>query len=783
MRHVQFLVVVALVFFMGVAAVITLLPACGSSRGGASPARSSGAGTYPPAGEAPKAGIEHDLMNFRSALPFTAPAIATPALTREAVADLSCLPARNEELWIIQRPGDASRRGNARTSDELPGSGALVASFVSDQPSADPTIPVPLKHTDVRGSIAGYISTVSVTQQFHNPFSSKIEATYVFPLPENAAVSDFVMTVGDRTIRGIIREREQAERIYQEARSQGYVATLLTEERPNIFTQKVANIEPGKSIDITITYYATLNYVDGSYEFVFPMVVGPRFNPPATMPATGAGSDDLRAGSVAAHRGSSTSSDGIGAVPRGASGISGQRTEVSYIRPGERSGHDIAISLSIDAAGTPIDRIESTTHVIETRRDGSRVDVRLSPLDSIPNKDFVLRYTLAQDRGQLLRSAFIAAPESRGTHFALMLLPPDDVASLSRQPLELVFVLDCSGSMSGEPITQAKRAIERALRQLRPDDTFQVIRFSSNADTLGPAPIRATPQNVSRGLEYVRGLTSEGGTMMIEGINAALDFPHDPSRLRFVTFLTDGYIGNEGDILAAIQNKLGPSRIFSFGVGSSVNRYLMDSMARVGRGCVAYITPGDSSMEVMDEFMGRISHPAMTDLSIDWGGLAVDPAEVFPGRLPDLFSGRPVIIAGKLSGDVPPGASIRISGRVAGQPRTVTVPVNIGASFGASSDWAETSRFGTPSPSQALAMVWARRKIADIAERATPSSAADDAVAIRSLALGYGLLSRYTAFLAVDSLTRTEGTFGTSVTMPVNVPEGVRYETTVPEHR
>src|SRR5947208_11878295 len=199
-------------------------------------------------------------------------------------------------------------------------------------------IPLPLEHTEVKALVSGFIATVEVTQQFQNPYDARIEAVYVFPLPHNASVNDFVMTIGERRIRGIIRERREAERIYQEAKERGYVASLLTEERPNIFTQSVANIEPGRAIDVNIKYFHTLDYVDGWYEFVFPMVVGPRFNPPGT-------------------------TNGIGAVERGGRGASGQSTEVQYLRPHERSGHDISLAVNIDA-GVPVEQVECKPHQV-----------------------------------------------------------------------------------------------------------------------------------------------------------------------------------------------------------------------------------------------------------------------------------------------------------------------------------------------------------------------------------------------------------------------------------
>ncbi|HSP99022.1 MAG TPA: VIT domain-containing protein [Candidatus Dormibacteraeota bacterium] len=628
-----------------------------------------------------------------------------------------------EELWVIAR----ADWDGAQTAPPEPVYGGLKAKRDSSE------IPLPLEHTDVHASVAGYIASVQVQQRYKNPYSEKIEALYVFPLPQDAAVSEFVMTVGDRHIRGIIRERQQAEQLYAEARQQGYVASLLTQERPNIFTQAVANIEPGKQIDIDLTYYNPLAYHDGDYEFVFPMVVGPRFNPPGA-------------------------TDGVGAVPAGQYGSSGQPTEVHYLPPDQRSGHDIAVKVDIDA-GMPIEALSSPTHVIDTTAASpSRRQVTLHPSDTVPNKDFVLRYRLA---GGAVKTAFLAHRDSRGGFFTLMLQPPAELAAAPRAPMEMVFVLDCSGSMSGEPLAIAKRAAARALRGLGPDDTFQIVQFSTAASQLGPAPIAATPENLQRGLVYLRSLQSEGGTMMIEGIKAALDFPHDPERLRVVSFMTDGYIGNEAEILGEMQQRVGDARIFSFGIGSSTNRYLLDRMAMLGRGAVAYVGLDEGSQRAVDQFYERVSHPALTDLSIDWGGLEV--SEVYPAHLPDLFVGRPVVITGRYRGDG--SATVRVTGRAGGETKTLAVPVE-----------------ATPEVERpALASVWARMKIADLEDRATVAGDTESQPQITQVALAYGLMSAYTAFVAVDSSRVTEGDHGTTVAVPVPVPDGVRYDTTVPE--
>ncbi|MFN8642371.1 MAG: VIT domain-containing protein, partial [Candidatus Binatia bacterium] len=362
------------------------------------------------------------------------------ALAHQADADLPRLGA-GEELWVVAR---------ADWDGAPPPASAPVYGGLEAMRGGDP-VPLPLEHTDVQASIAGYIASVRVRQRYANPYGEKIEARYVFPLPQDAAVSDFVMTVGERHIRGIIRERQQAERIYAEARQQGYVTSLLTQERPNVFTQSVANIEPGTRIDVDLTYYNPLAYHDGDYEFVFPMVVGPRFNPPG-------------------------SSGGIGAVPAGSGGASGQATEVQYLPPDRRSGHDIALQVDLDA-GMAIEAVDSPTHAIDsTAPDSTRRRVTLRGADTVPNKDFVLRYRLA---GGAVKTALLTHRDQRGGFFTLMVQPPADLAAAPRAPMELVVVLDCAGSMAGEPLAIAKRAAARALRRLGPDDTFQVIQFST----------------------------------------------------------------------------------------------------------------------------------------------------------------------------------------------------------------------------------------------------------------------------------------------------------------
>jgi Ca-activated chloride channel family protein len=392
---------------------------------------------------------------------------------------------------------------------------------------------------------------------------------------------------------------------------------------------------------------------------------------------------------------------------------------------------------------------------LTTANGPARRRVVLSELDSIPNKDFVLRYKVA---GSTIKSAFLSHRDERGGFFTLMLVPPESLAHVPRAPMEMIFVLDCSGSMSGVPLAIAKDAVRRALGRMTPDDTFQIIQFSTNASQLGPVPLPATRTNIARGLEYLESLYSEGGTMMIEGIKAALDFPHDERRLRVVSFLTDGYIGNDLEIIAAVRERIGASRIFSFGIGSSPNRFLLEQMALAGRGAAAFVGISESAGRAVDSFYEAVEHAALTDVEIDWGSLGV--SDVYPSATPDLFVGRPVVITGRFDGDR--RTTVRVAGRAGERLQTLSVTAD-------PSD-ARTEH-------EALARIWARAKIADLSAHLLRGEDRSDEVL--QVALEYGLVSDYTAFLAVDATQRTAGDHGTTVVQSVPVPEGVKYDTTV----
>ncbi len=593
----------------------------------------------------------------------------------------------------------------------------------------------PLKHTDVKAEITGFLGRVTVTQEFRNPFSRKIEAVYTFPLPQHAAVDDMTMLVGERSIRGVIKRREEARAIYEQARARGNIASLLDQERPNIFTQHVANIMPGDNVKITISYVETLQYEDGSYEFVFPMVVGPRYIP-----------------------GTPTGRQGGGWAPDTDRVPDASRITPPVAGPGTRAGHDIAIEVSLDA-GMPVDRLECTTHEIVSERTGlERALVRLKDKDTIPNKDFILRYDVA---GRRIGDAVLAHNAARGGFFTLILQPPERPAAADITPKELVFVLDTSGSMMGFPIEKAKETMRLALDGLNPQDTFNLITFSGDTQILFPEPQPATAENLQRARDFLSSRYGRGGTEMMKAIRAALDPSDSQSHIRVVCFMTDGFVGNDMEILGEVQRHPN-ARVFSFGIGSSANRFLLDGMAKYGRGEVEYVGLNDDGSAAAKRFHERVRNPLLTDISIDWAGLPV--LDVYPARIPDLFSAKPLVLSGRYTR--PASGTIRLRGRIAGRAFTRDIKVSLPA--------AEPRH-------DVLASLWARRKVDDLMGRDLSGMqmgtvASDLREAIVKLGLEFRLMTQFTSFVAVEDRIVTEGGQPRRIEVPVEMPEGVSHE-------
>lgn len=596
------------------------------------------------------------------------------------------------------------------------------------------TLKLPLEHTDVQADIVGYVARVTVTQTYGNPYTDPIEAVYIFPLPENSAVDDMKMVIGERIIESDIQKRDQARQTYQQAKQQGQTAALLEQERPNVFTQSVANIAPGERINVVIRYVQNLTYDAGAYEFVFPMVVGPRFipgNPSGTASGLGYAKDTDR-------------------VP------DASRISPPVIGTGVRSGHDISIAVRVDA-GLAIKTWEVPTHDVDARAaDPRHLQLKLKSHDSLPNRDFVMKYRVD---GNLPQVALLQHHDKKAGYFSLMIQPPTlDVDALVGSR-EIIFVMDVSGSMHGVPLSMCKDAMREALQRLRPVDTFNVLTFSGQTAKLWQQPMPANQAHLQQATSFIDGLRAAGGTMMGPAVQEALQPAVQAGRHRYVFFMTDGYTGEEEAImqgarkLVTAQEERGQrAKVFSFGVGSSVNRHLIDGMAKAGKGLAVYASTRQDPADGVNKFFHYIDHAVLTDLAIDWGGLVVE--DLYPATLPDLFASRPLIVQGRLRGMR--DGTVNIRGLAQG--RRVELPLKVTAT----SD-------GEP----VLETLWARAKIdsleQDLAYSGQTAATVD---AITALGLTHRLVTRFTSFVAVDKSRTVNGTLKT-ILQPVETPEGV----------
>ena len=574
--------------------------------------------------------------------------------------------------------------------------------------------------------VRGDLLNVSLTQTFANPIDQPVNARYLFPLNRNASVHAMSMRIGDEVIEAVIQEKKQAEQTFKQAQKEGKAASLLTQARPNMFTQKIANLMPGLPITVVIKYSQVVPKVDGAYQVVVPMVVGPRFQPPQVNKS----SDDSMPG---------TSASGLWQLETlplypAAAGVDIPDSIVS-----ER----VTLNAQVEAP-FPLRDIHSTSHALQVQhRSSTQVDLTFAQGKVMDNQDFVLRYALD---APVTQSGILSHwQESEGGYFSLLIEPPKAVAPQNVLRREMVFLLDCSGSMSGLPMQASKRFMREALKTLRPTDTFRIIRFSDSATEFSRQPLLATAANVAQGLRYTASLRGSGGTMMTEGIRQALSAPHESGRVRNVVFLTDGYIGNEVSVLRLVETLVGPARLFTFGVGTGVNRYLMEELGRTGRGFTRYFDPTqtDETMDqVVSDLVARLQSPILTDLSIDWGDLPVE--NVLPKTLPDLYAGNTLRVVGRFTEPAQGEITVRALGPEGGAQTSAQLRRQIA--------------FESTAQRPVLRQIWARSQIAELNQLfITPEPLRPDQVsadqlqsAITELGLVHNLVTRWTAFVAVS---------------------------------
>jgi Ca-activated chloride channel family protein len=595
--------------------------------------------------------------------------------------------------------------------------------------------PALTQRTEVEIDVSGMIARTKVRQHFSNDGEQWAEGVYVFPLPEAAAVDHMRMKIGERVIEGRIQERQAAKQRYEQAKAQGKKAALIEQERPNLFTNSVANIAPHETVLVEIEYQQLLRYDNGEFRLRFPMAITPRYIP-GTPIEENVTRFDKRGWAVDTDR-----------VP-----------DASRITPpvwrGEGRINPIALSVHLDA-GFPLARVTSPYHAIRrVDEDAARgiTTITLADSDTVADRDFELSWAPASGRAP--RAALFSEQVGTEYYHLLMVLPPDAAALQQRLPREVVFVIDTSGSMAGTSIEQAKQALVLALQRLQPGDRFNVISFNSTTDRLYGDARPASPENLEQARHYVAALNAGGGTEMRPALEAALRNSQEDNTLRQVIFLTDGSVGNESELFKLIHDRLGRSRLFTIGIGSAPNSHFMTKAAQFGRGTFTYIGDLSEVRSKMGGLFQKLDSPLMSDLAVDAGGAAL---ETYPQRLPDLYSGEPLVIA--IKGEQEEKALI-VHGRRLQTPWQVRIALQ------------------NAIPGHGVGVLWARRKIADLMDQQRQGA---DREAIRKavirVALQHHLMSKYTSLVAVDvTPSRPLGAAMEQRVLPVNLPYGQHYE-------
>jgi len=596
-------------------------------------------------------------------------------------------------------------------------------------------IEVPAIITDVDINISGPIARTKITQRFENTSDSWVEGIYVFPLPDESAVDILRMQIGDRFIEGQIKERKQARLIYETAKAEGRKASLVEQERANIFTNSIANIGPGETIVVQIEYQETVRIDGGRFSLRFPMVVGPRYSPaPQVMVAS---IDETTGWAV------------TDPVP------DRERITPPYNHPD--LGFTNPINLTVDInAGFPIGALDSSYHSMNTTWDGTNHAVLTLMDESVPaNRDFELVWS--PKSGSAPRAALFSEVVGGDDYYLLMITPPDPEIAAAVPPREVTFIIDTSGSMGGESIRQARASLAMAVQRLGPSDTFNVIEFNSVTNTLFDAPRQASTDNQRRALIWIEGLKARGGTEMLPALRAAL-YPgaNDAGRLRQVIFLTDGAIGNEQALFETITQARGDARIFTVGIGSAPNSFFMTRAAELGRGTFTHIGSVNEVAERMGALFTKLETPAITDLALTWpDGTSVDTSFTL---VPDVYRGETLSIAAKADTN---RGDVVLTGTSGNQP------------------WQVSLKLDQASTRTGISKLWARKKITalelDRARRGAAREILD--ASILNIALTHSLISRLTSLVAVDvTPVRLEGSELIARNVQLNFPDGWDFE-------
>jgi Ca-activated chloride channel family protein len=585
----------------------------------------------------------------------------------------------------------------------------------SDDPALDR---LPLKSTFASVRISGVIADVLVTQLYRNEGKKPLESIYVFPASTRAAVYGMKMTIGKRVIEARVRKRDEARRDYEQARDQGRSASLLEQQRPNVFQMNVANIMPGDEIKVEMRYTELIVPTDRVYEFVYPTVAGPRYSNQKAETAP----------------------------------PSEQCVQNPYLHEGEAAPYAFGITVDV-AAGLPIRELVCPSHKVNAAYGSPSVaKVSLDPSESRGgNRDYVLRYRLDGDR---IQSGLLLFEGKKENFFLLMMQPPKRIAKAEIPGREYIFIVDVSGSMHGFPLEISKKLMAGLIGNLRPTDRFNVLLFSGGSSVMAEESLAATQENVARALQLIDCQRGGGGTELLPALKRALSLKKADNFSRTIVIATDGYVTVEEEVFDLIKNNLGNANMFAFGIGTAVNRHIIEGMARIGMGEPFVIAKPDEASANAERFSSMIQSPVLTQVNVDFKGF--DAYDVEPLAIPDVLAERPVMVFGKWRGRMK--GSIAVSG-ITGEGRFV-----------------ETIDVGKVKPSEenaALGTLWARHRITMLSDYNRLRTSDERIRKVTELGLRYNLLTAYTSFVAIDSEVRNIEGKPTTVKQPLQLPQGV----------
>lgn len=598
----------------------------------------------------------------------------------------------------------------ARTAPTLAAQETLTAGTLTFTSKGE-TSEAPRLHTGVRMEVSGIIARVEVRQRFQNTGDQWVEGIYAFPLPENSAVDRLHMTVGERVIVGEIREKVAAQKLFEQAKASGQRASLVQQHRANLFRTSVANIGPHETIEVAIGYLQIVDQQAGRYSLRFPLTITPRYLPATSTYAALSATSDTPVSEVSL-----------------SSSIPGNTASIGDLQPSFASAdaarQSVSFDISIDA-GVAVDDIRSAYHKIKTSQHEGRYAVRLVDRAVAPDHDFELAWTpvvYAEPATAMFREQTDA-----GEHVLLMFMPPQETARIAT-PRDVIFIIDTSGSMSGESMEQARAALFNGLSTLKPRDRFNVMQFNSTYDALFRQTVEVTEENLDSARDYVNALYSTGGTEMYAVLKAAMATPTSGEHLRQIVFITDGAVGNEHELMRLIEDSLGDARLFTVGIGSAPNGAFMRKAAQTGRGTFTYIGSTGEVDARMSELLQKIESPILTNIQLQWPD-GVSP-EYAPAQVGDLYAGEPVVV------------TARVNGNVRG---------TLGISGVAASAWTRQISLDRAAFRNGVATLWARHRVEDLMDlRAARLSPDEIRAQVLPLALQYGLVTQYTSLIAVD---------------------------------